>query len=187
VGHCFSDHCFSVDDFQRIDTTDLQPQEDRMKVVLGFLLPLLSFGTAVAADIAPASSLMLSAIVAEHSPVLGRLDRRTVAALAAGVFAPGTSNREAIVVAADDLECRVSNVDITSRSCTIRFGRRTVTLKGRNAHELFATLAEMGVTPSGAAGTVYLGASHLNCTINPNELREKGGGGANCTFGPGTE
>jgi hypothetical protein len=158
-----------------------------MKVALGFLLSLLSIGTAVAADITPANSLMLSAIVAEKSPLLGRFDKRTVAALAAGILTSGPSRKDAIVVAADDLECRVSNVDITSRSCTIRFGRRTVTLRGRNAHELFATLAEMGVAPSGAAGTVYLGASHVNCSVNPNELREKGGGGANCTFGPGTE
>jgi hypothetical protein len=180
-------HCFSVDNCHRIDTTDQPRQEERMKVVLGFLLPLLTIGTAVAADITPASSLMLSAIVAEHSPLLGWLDKRTVAALAAGVFTSGPNRRETIVVAADDVECRVSNVDITSRSCTIRVGRRTVTLKGRNAHELFATLAEMGVTPSGAAGTIYIGASHVNCSVNPNELHEKGGGGASCTFGPGTE
>ena len=34
-------------------------------------------------------------------------------------------------------------------------------------HELFATIAEVGVKPDGAAGTIYEGLSQLACTIDP--------------------
>jgi hypothetical protein len=159
-----------------------------MKVTLAFLALLLSIKAAVATEVRPSSSLILAAIVAERSPLLSSSEKRTIAALAAGTFPPRAGRRGAIVVAADDVKCRASNVDITSRSCTLQFGRRQpVTLKGRAAHELFATLVEMGVTPSGAAGTIYIGASHLSCSLDPNEMRQKAGGGASCGFGPATD
>jgi hypothetical protein len=157
-----------------------------MKVTLTFLFLLCSIQAVVAADPAPSSSLMLAAIVAERSPLLTSFEKWTVAGLAAGTFSPRAGRKGAVVVTADDVECRASNVDITSRACTLQFGRRTVTLRGRAAHELFATLAEIGVTPSGAAGTIYIGATRLSCSLDPNELRQKSGGGASCGFGPAT-
>jgi hypothetical protein len=158
-----------------------------MKLTLAFLSLFLAIQTAVAADPAPSSSLMLAAIVAERSPLLTSFEKWKIAGLAAGAVSPRAGRKGAIVVAADDVECRASNVDITSRSCTLQFGRRTVTLKGRAAHELFATLAQIGVTPSGAAGTIYIGASHLSCSLEPGEIRQKAGGGASCGFGPATQ
>jgi hypothetical protein len=85
-------------------------------------------------------------------------------------------------VIATKLECRASNVDITSRTCKIEFDHRATTLKGREANELFATLLEMGVVPSGAAGSIYIGLSQLNCLVQPKELRQKSGGGVECKF-----
>jgi len=58
-------------------------------------------------------------------------------------------------------------------------------VKGRKAHELFATIAEVGVPSDGAAGTIYESLSHLACTINPAEIKQKAGGGAECKFDPG--
>ena len=158
-----------------------------MRTFLTSLLLLLSIGEVSAADLGPGSRLMLAAIVAEHSPLLGEFEKRTIARLAAGNLPSAAHKNKVIAVAADDLECRVSNVDITSRFCDIRFGRQTVTLKGRGAHELFATIAEMGVAPTGAAGSFFIGVSRLNCALNPNELRQKAGSGAECSFGPATE
>jgi hypothetical protein len=62
-----------------------------------------------------------------------------------------------------------------------------VTLRGRAAHELFATIEELGVVPSGAAGSFFIGVSGLKCTIGPAELRQKDGGGAACSFGAGRQ
>jgi hypothetical protein len=56
-----------------------------------------------------------------------------------------------IPVAAGKVTCRAGNVDITSHACHLSFGSQAISLTGRRAHELFATLAEIGVEPDGAA------------------------------------
>ena len=89
------------------------------------------------------------------------------------------------MVAADSVSCRASNVDISEHDCTLKFGAETRMLKGREAHELYATLIENGVMPDGAAGSVYAALSQLSCTIEPNEVKQKAGGGANCASKPG--
>ena len=40
----------------------------------------------------------------------------------------------------------------------------------------------------GAAGSVFEAVSHLSCTIKVGEVKERGGGGADCSFdaGPGS-
>ena len=94
------------------------------------------------------------------------------------------ANRK-ITIKADSIVCRAGNIDITQRSCELTFGQKKVTLSGRKAHELFATLAEAGVRPDGAAGTIRESLSRLSCTIDPNEVKQKAGGGATCNFDPG--
>ena len=42
-----------------------------------------------------------------------------------------------------------------------------------------------GVVPEGAAGSNIESLSKLNCTINPREVRQKAGGGAQCSFETG--
>jgi hypothetical protein len=70
-----------------------------------------------------------------------------------------------------------------SRSCKIQFGRRaTIALSGREANELFATLLEMGIAPTTAAGSIFIGLSQLSCLVDPSELRQKAGGGVACSF-----
>jgi hypothetical protein len=58
-------------------------------------------------------------------------------------------------------------------------------LKGRRANELNATALEAGVPSEGAAGSIFESFSHLVCTIDPNDIKQKAGGGANCTFDTG--
>jgi hypothetical protein len=89
-----------------------------------------------------------------------------------------------ITVAAEKVTCRAGNVDIASHSCDLSFGSQVVSLKGRSAHELFATLAEIGVPPDGAAGSIFEAVSNLKCTIHPNEVKQKAGGGAECQYAP---
>jgi len=90
-----------------------------------------------------------------------------------------------ISVKADKIVCRASNVDISFHSCALTFRSKTINLKGRRAHELFAIVGEVGVPPDGAAGTMFEALSHLDCTINPHEIQQKAGGGASCSFDPG--
>ncbi len=39
--------------------------------------------------------------------------------------------------------------------------------------------------PDGAAGSTFESLSHLVCTIDPQVIAQKAGGGADCTFDPG--
>ena len=56
---------------------------------------------------------------------------------------------------------------------------------GRDANELFATLAMVGVPSDGAAGSIHAGVMQLLCTIDPNAIKQKDGSGATCKFDAG--
>jgi hypothetical protein len=131
------------------------------------------------------SALALASLVAEHSPVLS-LDDKSIM----GQFIHANPNfaylpNKRISVQADAVVCRESNVDISERGCELTFGAKKVTVMGRKAHELFATIHEVGVPPDGAAGTSYESLSHLACSIDTEEVKQKAGGGADCKFQPG--
>lgn len=142
---------------------------------------------ASAAAAAPATTtgsvaLALAGVVAPYSPLLPA-EKAAVAA-----FFNGDSNVPAttkITVTADKVVCRASNVDITSRSCELTFGSKTHTVKGSAANAIFATVALAGVPPDGAAGTIYEALSKLSCTLDPAVIKDKAGGGADCSFEPG--
>jgi hypothetical protein len=140
--------------------------------------------SAAAASVNGNGALALAALIAEQSPQLTAAQKNTMARLLNGYVAPSPANAT-IAVTADKAVCRASNVDIAAHSCALTFGTKTVTLKGRRAHELYATIGEVGVAPDGAAGSVFEALSHLNCTIKPNEIAQKTGSGAGCNFDPG--
>ena len=152
-------------------------------MVLAALL-LASPQSASAANVNGNGALALAGLVAEYSPLLRAKQKDTMHHLLYGVLTPPPPP-EKIVVKADNIVCRASNVDITEHSCALTFGPRAVNLKGRGAHELYATIDEVGVPPDRAAGSVFESLSNLNCTIDPNEITQKAGGGASCTFDPG--
>ncbi|UGY05535.1 hypothetical protein [Bradyrhizobium quebecense] len=127
-------------------------------------------------------ALALAGVVAPYSPLPAK-EKKAVAA-----FFGGNSNvryARKITVTADKVVCRASNVDITSRSCALTFGSRTHTVKGSEANAIYATVALAGVPPDGAAGTIYEALSKLTCTLDPKAIKDKAGGGADCTFEPG--
>ena len=95
----------------------------------------------------------------------------------------GVRYAKKISVTADKIVCKVSNVDITARSCELIFKGAKQTITGRRASEIFATEAMAGVPADGAAGSVSESLSKLNCTLDPAEIQQKAGGGATCTFG----
>ncbi|WP_461357491.1 hypothetical protein [Bradyrhizobium sp. USDA 4454] len=127
-------------------------------------------------------ALALAGVVAPYSPLPAKQKK------AVATFFNGDSNvriSKKIVVTADKVVCRASNVDITSRSCALTFGSRTHTVKGREANAIFATVALAGVPSDGAAGTIYEALSKLSCTLDPAAIKDKAGGGADCSFEPG--
>ena len=79
----------------------------------------------------------------------------------------------------------MSDVDISEHDCTLKFGGVARTLQGRAAHELYATLVEIGAPSDGAAGSIYESVSNLACKVRPAEVQERGGGGADCSFDAG--
>ena len=131
------------------------------------------------------TALALAAVIAQHSPAVRAFDRRVIARLFRGNTRFGFTPNTKISVDADSVVCRTSNVDITQRSCELTFGSRKRTLTGREANEVGATAAAAGVPSEGAAGSSIETISKLRCTIDPNEIMQKAGGGANCNFETG--
>jgi len=129
-------------------------------------------------------ALALAALVAENSPLLGATDKAVLAKFLNGQTNVAYPAGETTLVSADKITCRASNVDITEHSCDLAFGKKTVMLMGRRAHELYTTLAEIGVQAEGAAGSSFAALSNLKCAINPSEVQQKSGGGAHCDYSP---
>lgn len=146
---------------------------------------MLSFSSAALAESADGNgALALAALVAENSPLLGATDKAVLAKFLNGQTNVAYPAGETTLVSADKITCRASNVDITEHSCDIAFGKKTVMLMGRRAHELYTTLAEIGVQVEGAAGSSFAALSNLKCAINPSEVQDKSGGGAHCDYSP---
>jgi hypothetical protein len=147
-----------------------------------FFLVLLASQSVSTSAVAGSGDLALAAVVAEHSPLLSPDDKQALARVFAGDL---NLPDKTILVRADAIVCKAGNVDISSRSCELTFGANKVERTGRKAHELFATFLEVGVPSEGAAGHSYASLSQLICTINLHDIKERGGGGANCKFKPG--
>jgi hypothetical protein len=156
-----------------------------MKPTAFLTIPLLLANTAAfAGSVYGSSALALAAIVAEHSPRVQASDKILLGRFLNGQLNPPHASKKKTTVAANAVTCKTSDVDITLHACDLTFGARKITTHGRMAHELYATLAEAGVPPDGAAGSVFEAISDLNCTIDPGEVQQKSGGGARCTFAP---
>jgi len=160
------------------------------KILVGtifFMLGLRPFSVALAADSSAngPTALALAAVVAEHSTLLTAQEKNALARLFNGAVDLRLLASHKISVKAAAVVCRMSNVDISERSCEVTFGTQKITLKGRQANELNATASAAGVASEGAAGTIYTSFSHLACAIDPQEIEQKDGGGANCTFDAG--
>jgi hypothetical protein len=135
------------------------------------------------------TALALAAVVAQHSPLVRAFDKRVIARLFRGNTNFGFTPNTKISVVADSIACTSSNVDITMRNCDLTFSARNRTWKpsltGFQANEISSTALAAGATSEGAAGSINENLSKLECTIDPNEIMKKAGGGARCTFQTG--
>jgi hypothetical protein len=155
---------------------------------LAILAGSLFLSSAAATHAAPATvtgpnALALAGVVALYSPLLSGDERETAAALFVGE--KDVRYAKKLTITADKIACRVSNVDISARSCELTFRGRKQTVNGRRASEIFATEALAGVPSDGAAGSVFESLSNLSCTLDPKAIKQKDGSGANCSFDPG--
>jgi hypothetical protein len=149
--------------------------------VLTLSLSIAAGSPAWAASTSGSAALALAGVVAPYSP-LSAAEKKAVAALFAG-GKPGYANK--IIVTADKIVCRTSNVAIAARSCELTFKGKTHKLTGREANEIFATEAVAGVPGDGAAGSNFESLSKLSCTLDPKVIKENAGGGAECSFETG--
>ncbi len=156
-----------------------------MRKILLLAVPfLLASHPAPTATASGPGALALAALVAQQSPLASAGTKAVLAHLLDGQTGHDATKGK-ITVRADSVVCRASDVDITHHDCNLAFGKRTVMVTGRKAHELYATVAEVGVPPDGTAGSIYESLSQLACTIDPHTIAQKAGGGADCTFNPG--
>jgi hypothetical protein len=147
------------------------------------LAAALTLSSAALAETADGSgALALAAIVAENSPLLGTTDTAVIAKFFNSQTDVAYPAGETTLISADKVTCRASNVDITAHSCDLIFGKKTVMLMGRRAHELYSTLAEIGVPADEAMGSTFEAVANLKCAILPSEVKQKAGGGAHCDY-----
>jgi hypothetical protein len=149
---------------------------------LAFSLLLVGGSAATAGTAGGSAALALAGVVATYSPLLSSGEKKAVAAFFAGNS--GFPYKNKITVAADKIVCRISDVDITARSCELTFKNKTNTIKGREANELYATEVFAGVPSDGAAGSIFEGVSKLSCTLDPAGIKDNGGAGADCSYQP---
>jgi hypothetical protein len=167
----------------RIEETSMKSSSTRKLAALAFFLfpAAASTASAAPATVTGPAALALAAVVAQHSS-LPAYDKKVMAKLFAADSIFFIAPKTKISVTADTIICRTSNVDIAARSCNLTFKTSKKALKGREANELFATAATANVPAEGAAGSNIESFSNLNCTIDPKEVRQKAGGGAECSF-----
>ena len=156
-----------------------------MRFIFLVLFSIVGQQTALAAAVTATgpTALALAAVIAQYSPLFRPYERRVIARLFDGRtrFTPNTK----IPVTADSVVCRTSNIDVATRTCDLAFtvGKRALT--GREANEVSATALAAGASSEGAAGSMVESLSKWVCTIDPNEIKKKAGGGAECTFETG--
>ncbi len=156
-----------------------------MKTALLALALVLPATSAWATRVSGHNALALAVLMGNAAPALPGASRITLLHLMEGQLDGAGSKKGAISVTADAVVCRAGDIDITAFSCELTFGSTKKTLSGRPAHELFATLAEVGTPIEGAAGSAFAALHTLSCTVVPSAVAEKSGGGADCSFEAG--
>ena len=131
------------------------------------------------------SALALAALVGLHAPALSYREKLALGLMLDGRLGFPFPSAATIALHADAVTCRLSDVDIAEHDCTLTFGAARRTLRGRAAHELYATLVEVGVPSDGAAGSIFEALTNLACVVKPSEVKQRGGGGADCSYAPG--
>ena len=143
-----------------------------------------SAASAAPATLTGPTALAVAAVVAQYSSLLNPGERKVIAGLFDGNSRISYPKKK-LSVSADIVTCRISNVAIAERSCDIVFSKGKHSLKGREANEVYATLASAGVTAEGAAGSMIESISKLSCTLDLDAIKQSAGAGADCSWAAG--
>jgi hypothetical protein len=128
------------------------------------------------------AAVALAGVVAPYSPTLPLNDKAVMAKLFDGQD-PNFPAGKTITITADSITCFAGDVSINTFNCDLTFGKgMMITVTGRKASEIYATLIEAGVPGDGAAGKIYEALTQLSCTIDPNAIKQNSGAGASCSF-----
>ena len=150
----------------------------RLRLLMGLLLAPRA---ASAETVDGSGALALAGLLGIVSSLLGAQEKDVLNKLLDGKADFTFPKGKTISVVAARVACKASNVDIKSHSCNLSFGKQNVALKGRAAHELYATLIEIGVPPMPAL--VRCSRRSASSTANrSNEVIENAGGGAHCDY-----
>jgi hypothetical protein len=157
-----------------------------MKIIAFLTISLLLANpAAIAGTVNGNGALALAALVIQLESHAGASEKKVLEKYLNGKNNAPYRSKKKITVKADAITCKASNVDITQHTCNLTFGAKKVkTTHGRKAHELYATLAEVGVPAEGAAGSIIAAISNLDCTVDPVEVKKKAGNGAQCKYDP---
>jgi hypothetical protein len=131
------------------------------------------------------AGLVLAARVGAHAPTLSWQQKNVLQRMLNGNLNFSWPAGQKILVKADAVTCRASNVDISVHSCEFTFGAAKPNIAGDAGAALYATLVWAGVPADGAAGTIFEAVKNLVCTIDPNAVKQRDGSGADCTFDAG--
>ena len=104
-----------------------------------------SAASAAPATVTGPTALAVAAVVARYSALLNPGERKVIAGLFDGNSRISYPKKK-LSVSADIVTCRISNVAIAERSCDIGFPKGKHSLRGREANEVYATLASAGIT-----------------------------------------
>jgi hypothetical protein len=126
------------------------------------------------------TAVAVAAVVAQYSPLLSAHEKRLIAGIFDGNVEAGDERKLSVI--AETVTCKISNVAIAERSCELSFKKGKRSLKGREANEVYATLASAGVVAEGAAGSMIQNVTKLHCTLDPAVIKDSSGGGAGCAF-----
>jgi len=157
----------------------------RFVVIVCFAIAAQTAAFAAPVTASGPTALALAAVLAQQSPQIPPFNKRVIARLFHGNTNFGFVPNTKISVDADSVVCTTSNVDITMRGCELTFAHGKRSLTGPQANEISATALAAGATSEGAAGSIDENLSKLVCTLDPNEIMKKAGGGAQCTFETG--
>jgi hypothetical protein len=116
-----------------------------MKIMAILAAPLaLASQSALAGFAEHGGALATATLVGEYAPSVESMEKTVLEKLLDGESDTLYPVNKKISVKADAVSCKANNLDITEYMCELTFGTNKVTINGRRAHELYATLAEIG-------------------------------------------
>ena len=148
---------------------------------------VLAANAAAAAEMTVDGSgaLVLAALVGNQSKTISPTDKAALARLLAGSLTKFPAE-QTIMVTADKIDCKASNVDILEHSCTLTFGTMPRTIAGPRSPRALRDPDRGRRPPRRRRWLQHETLTGLMCTIDPNAIKQRDGSPADCRFEAGS-